>query len=108
MSKKLSQEEVLLDIKRAFILAKALNYQFVHIREHLSTPLKKAANEAKSRNSYFIKLIEYSFQKRKVSDKFVEGEDELAFQLLEELEQIEELKQKIKDVNQQSLSSSNP
>ena len=97
---KLSREEVLLDIKRAFVIAKALNYQYVHIREHLSPELKKAVNEAKSRNSYFIKQIEDSFRKNKIDNSFLEAEDELSFQLLEKLE---EIKTNITDVNQQNL-----
>jgi hypothetical protein len=96
----MSKEEKLLDVKRAFIIAKALNYQYVHIREDLSPELKKAANEAKAKNAHFIKLIEESFKKRNVSKEFLDGEDELSFQLLET---IENLKHEIKDVNQQNL-----
>jgi uncharacterized protein YdcH (DUF465 family) len=96
----MSKEEKLLDVKRAFIIAKALNYQYVHIREDLSPELKKAANEAKAKNAHFIKLIEESFKKRNVSKEFLEAEDELSFQLLET---IEKLKHEIKDVNQQNL-----
>ena len=96
----MSKEEKLLDVKRAFIIAKALNYQYVHIREDLSPELKKAANEAKAKNAHFIKLIEESFKKRNVSKEFLEAEDELSFQLLET---IENLKHEIKDVNQQNL-----
>jgi hypothetical protein len=97
----MKQEEILLDVKRAFVIAKALNYQYVHIREHLSPELRKAVNEAKSRNSYFIKLIEESFLKRKVDKTFLDGEDELSFQILEKLE---EIKNTITNVDQQSLS----
>jgi uncharacterized protein YdcH (DUF465 family) len=96
----MSKEEKLLDVKRAFIIAKALNYQYVHIREDLSPELKKAANEAKAKNAHFIKLIEESFKKRNVPKEFLEAEDELSFQLLET---IEKLKHEIKDVNQQNL-----
>ena len=96
----MSKEEKLLDVKRAFIIAKALNYQYVHIREDLSPELKKAVNEAKAKNAHFIKLIEESFKKRNVSKEFLEAEDELSFQLLEK---IENLKHEIKDVNQQNL-----
>lgn len=109
MTKEEKQKQILLDVKRAFVLAKALNYQYIHIREELSPELRKAVNEAKAKNSYFIKLIEDSFKKRKQSD-FLEGEDELSFQLLEMIEQINQvnnLKNEIKDVNQQNLYSSN-
>jgi hypothetical protein len=107
MTKEEKQKQVLLDVKRAFVLAKALNYQYIHIREDLSPELRKAVNEAKAKNSYFIKLIEDSFKKRKQSD-FLDGEDELSFQLLEMIEQLNEVKNEIKDVNQQNLYPSNP
>jgi hypothetical protein len=107
MTKEEKQKQVLLDVKRAFVLAKALNYQYIHIREDLSPELRKAVNEAKAKNSYFIKLIEDSFKKRKQSD-FLDGEEELSFQLLEMIEQLNEVKNEIKDVNQQNLYTSNP
>ena len=107
MNKEEKQKQVLLDVKRAFVLAKALNYQYIHIREELSPELRKAVNEAKAKNSYFIKLIEDSFKKRKQSD-FLDGEDELSFQLLEMIEQLNQVKNEIKDVNQQNLYTSNP
>ena len=107
MTKEEKQKQVLLDVKRAFVLAKALNYQYIHIREELSPELRKAVNEAKAKNSYFIKLIEDSFKKRKQSD-FLDGEEELSFQLLEMIEQLNEVKNEIKDVNQQNLYPSNP
>lgn len=106
MTKEEKQKQVLLDVKRAFVLAKALNYQYIHIREDLSPELRKAVNEAKAKNSYFIKLIEDSFKKRKQSD-FLDGEEELSFQLLEMIEQLNEVKNEIKDVNQQNLYTSN-
>lgn len=96
----MSKEEKLLDVKRAFVIAKALNYQYVHIREDLSPELKKAVNEAKAKNAYFIKLIEETFKKRNVPQEFLDGEDELSFQLLE---MMENLKNEIKNVNQQNL-----
>ena len=107
MTKEEKQKQVLLDVKRAFVLAKAINYQYIHIREDLSPELRKAVNEAKAKNSYFIKLIEDSFKKRKQSD-FLDGEEELSFQLLEMIEQLNEVKNKIKDVNQQNLYPNNP
>jgi hypothetical protein len=105
MNKEEKQKQILLDVKRAFVLAKALNYQYIHIREDLSPELRKAASEAKAKNSYFIKLIEDSFKKRKQSD-FLDGEDELSFQLLEMIEQLNQVKNEIKDVNQQNLYTS--
>jgi len=100
------KKEILLDIKRAFVLAKALNYQYMYVREFLSPELKKSVNEAKAKNSHFIKLIEDGFIRKGMSKEFIDAEDELSFQILEELEKINKLKTEIKDVNQQNLHSS--
>ena len=106
---KLSKErakEILLDVKRAFVIAKALNYQYMYIRDELSPELKKAVNEAKAKNAYFIKLIEDGFIKRGLGKHFIDAEDELSFQVLEELEKLNQLKSEIKDVDQQNLYTS--
>jgi len=80
------EEQELQDIRRAYLLARALNTQYLFIREFVNPDLKKAINEAKAKNAYFIKTLDDLFKKRKVSNKFVESEEEIAFQLLEELE----------------------
>lgn len=108
-------EKIGLDIKRAFLLAKALNFQFIHIRDHVNPEMKKIINEAKSRNSYFIKKIEEKFEKKKIKKSFVQGEEEFSFLILEEMEKLgdkiqlsdlENILNEIKDVNQQNLHSS--
>jgi hypothetical protein len=75
------------EIRRAYILAKALNFQYQFIREIISDDLVKAINEAKAKNSYFIKLIDQRFEKRHLMGQ-LEQDDELAFQFLEQIEKI--------------------
>jgi hypothetical protein len=85
MKKRPSDEEVLADIRRAYVLAKALNVQYQFIREYINPDLIKVINNAKSANSFFIKKIDQAFSKRRLEDQ-LEKEEELAFRLLEELE----------------------
>ena len=85
MSKRPSDEEVLADVRRAYVLAKALNIQYQFIREYVNPNLVKAINTAKSSNSFFIKQIDATFSRHRLT-KQLENEEELAFQLLEELE----------------------
>jgi hypothetical protein len=75
------------EIRRAYILAKALNVQYQFIREIISDDLVKAINEAKAKNSYFIKLIDQRFEKRHAMGQ-LEQDEELAFQFLEQIEKI--------------------
>jgi hypothetical protein len=83
---KLTEEEKLKDIRRAYVLARALNIQYQWIREFLSPELKKAASNAKAANSFFIKQIDDAFKKKLSDDSLINKEEELAFKLLEELE----------------------
>lgn len=84
----LSEEQKLKDIRRAYVLARALNIQYQWIREFLNPELKKAANDAKAANSYFTKKIDDAFKRRLREDKLINEEEELAFKLLEELEKL--------------------
>jgi hypothetical protein len=83
---KLTEEQKLKDIRRAYVLARALNIQYQWIREFLSPELKKAAGNAKAANSFFIKQIDDAFKKKLSDDSLINKEEELAFKLLEELE----------------------
>jgi len=85
MSKKPSEEQILADIKRAYVLARALNIQYQFIREYVNPDLYKAISNAKGTNSYFIKQIDVAFNKHNLGSQ-LEKEEELAFRLLEELE----------------------
>jgi hypothetical protein len=89
MSKKPSEEQILADIRRAYVLARALNIQYQFIREYVNKDLYKTISSAKGTNSYFIKQIDLAFGKNKMTDK-IEEEEELAFRLLEELEKLQD------------------
>ena len=66
-----------------------MQYQF--IRELVNPELKKSVNEARAKNSYFVKIVNEYFSKRRVTGSFVDDEEELAFQFLEELDKITKL-----------------
>ena len=85
MSKKPSEEQILADIRRAYVLARALNIQYQFIREYVNPDLYKAISSAKGTNSFFMKQIDLAFGKHKLGSQ-LEKEEELAFKLLEELE----------------------
>ena len=85
MSKKPSEQQILADIRRAYVLARALNIQYQFIREYVNTDLYKAISSAKGTNSFFMKQIDLAFGKHKLGSQ-LEKEEELAFKLLEELE----------------------
>ena len=87
---KLSEEQKLKDIRRAYVLARALNIQYQWVREFLNPELKKAANNAKAANAFFIKQIDDVFKKRLRDGKLIDAEEELAFKLLEELEKLQD------------------
>ena len=89
MTKKPSEEQVMKDVRRAYLLAKALNIQYQFIREYLNPDLIKAINNAKASNSFFIKQIELAFFKRNLKN-LLDIDEELAFVLLEELEKTDE------------------
>jgi len=80
-----SEEQVMKDVRRAYLLAKALNVQYQFIREYLNPELIKAINNAKASNSFFIKQIEAAFTKRNMK-YMLDIDEELAFTLLEQLE----------------------
>ena len=86
---KINEEEVLRDVRRAYVLAKALNTQYVWIREFVGPSFKKPISDAKAANSYFIKQIDELFKKHKVSRDFIDQEEEISFKVLEALEQFE-------------------
>lgn len=75
------------DVRRAYILARVLNVQYQFIRDFVNDDLRKAINEAKARNSHFIKQIDEKFKKHYVSTQ-IDTDEELGFQLLEHLEQL--------------------
>lgn len=75
------------DVRRAYILARVLNVQYQFIRDFVNPDLRKAINEAKSRNSFFIKQIDEKFKKHHQS-KQIDEDEELGFQLLEHLEKL--------------------
>ena len=85
MSKKPSEQQILADIRRAYVLARALNIQYQFIREYVNVDLYKAISSAKGTNSFFMKQIDLAFGKHKLGSQ-LEKEEELAFKLLEELE----------------------
>jgi hypothetical protein len=86
----LSEEQKLKDIRRAYVLARALNIQYQWVREFLNPELKKAANNAKAANAFFIKQIDEAFKRRLRDGNLIDAEEELAFKLLEELEKKED------------------
>jgi hypothetical protein len=60
-------------------------YEF--IKHDVNSEIRKAALEAKAKNNYFIKLVDDSFRKRKVSENFISSEEEVSFEVLEKLYQ---------------------
>jgi len=82
------KELELKEIRKAYILARALNVQYQFIREFVNPDLKKSVNEAKAKNAHFIKMLNDYFSKRRVNETFIDEEEELAFQFLEELDKI--------------------
>jgi hypothetical protein len=83
--KKPTEEQIIKDVRRAYLLAKALNFQYQFIREYVNTDLYKAISSAKGTNSFFIKQIDLAFGKHRLKSQ-LEKDEELAFRLLEELE----------------------
>lgn len=72
------------EIRRTYILARALNVQLQFIKEYVSDDLRDAINQARAKNNYFIKQIDNRLEMKK-HHKQIEQEEELAFQLLENL-----------------------
>lgn len=81
-------EEELREVRKTYIIALALNIQYKFIKEYVNQDLKKAINEAKAKNSHFIKIIDQYMQKRRVSQDFINEEEEQAFKYLEELDKL--------------------
>ena len=75
------------DVRRAYILARVLNVQYQFIRDYVNPDLRKAINEAKSRNAFFIKQIDEKFKKHRQTGQ-IDEDEELGFQLLEHLENL--------------------
>lgn len=94
------KQQQLKDIRRAYVLARALNIQYVWIREFANPKLVKPINNAKAANSFFIKQIDESFMDIKKGKDIISKEEEMAFKALELLEteeiidKLEELKKK--------------
>ena len=78
-------DEQLKEVRRTYVLARAINTQYQFIRDFVNPDLRKAINEAKAKNAYFVKILDGYLQKRNASDQ-IEEDEELAFILLEELE----------------------
>lgn len=72
------------EIRRTYILARALNVQLQFIKEFVNDDLKDAVNQARAKNNYFIKQIDTHLEMKK-HHKQIEQDEELAFQLLEQL-----------------------
>ena len=85
------KESELKEIRKAYILAKALNVQYQFIRELVNPELKKSVNEAKAKNSHFIKIMNNYFSEKNITSELLDDEEELAFQFLEELDKITKL-----------------
>lgn len=81
-------EEELREVRKTYIIALALNIQYKFIKEYVNQDLKKAINEAKAKNSHFIKIIDQYMQKRRVGQDFINEEEEQAFKYLEELDKL--------------------
>lgn len=95
MTKKPSEAQILKDVRRAYVLARALNIQYQFIREYVNVDLYKTISSAKGTNSYFIKQIDLAFGRKNLIDQ-LDYDEEMAFKLLEELEKLEELETKKK------------
>ena len=91
------REQEVLDIRRAYLLARALNTQYTFISEFVTPELRKAINEANAKNYHFIKTLDGIFDKKRIPQEFKEKEEETAFELLELLEK--------KDVSKPHLSA---
>jgi hypothetical protein len=82
------------DVRRAYILARVLNVQYQFIRDFVNADLRKSINEAKAKNSHFIKQIDEKFKKHYLSSQ-TDNDEELGFQLLEHLEKLMDPKKEL-------------
>lgn len=74
-------------IRRTYILARALNVQLQFIKEFINEDLRDSINQARAKNNYFIKQIDNRLE-IKNHIKQIEQDEELAFKLLEQIEQL--------------------
>jgi hypothetical protein len=81
------EEDILKHIRKTYLLAKAASTMYEFIKHDVNSEVRKAALEAKAKNNYFIKLVDDSFRKRKVSENFISSEEEVSFEVLEKLYQ---------------------
>jgi hypothetical protein len=88
MTKKPSEAQILKDVRRAYVLAKALNIQYQYIREYVNVDMYKTISTAKGTNSYFIKQIDLAFGRKNVENQ-LDYDEQMAFKILEELEELE-------------------
>ena len=78
------KDEEIKEVRRTYLLARALNTQYQFIREFVNPDLKKAINEAKAKNAHFIMILDGYLEKKDLNQ--IAEDEELAFLLLEELE----------------------
>lgn len=80
-------QDIIKEIRRAYILARALNVQYQYIREYVNADLKKYINEARAKNNFYIQKIDESFNLKNQKQQ-IQHDEELAFQLLEQIEKL--------------------
>lgn len=81
-----------LNIRRTYLMAKALNYQIAWLRDKVEPDVKKILNEAKAKNSHLIQRFGNT-----LSTDAKRILDEVSFELLDEIwEKFKETKDKDK------------
>lgn len=80
-------QEQIKQIRRTYILARALNVQLQFIKDFINEDLRDSINQARAKNNYFIKQIDNRLE-IKNHIKQIEQDEELAFKLLEQIEQL--------------------
>jgi hypothetical protein len=79
------QDLILKDVRKTYLLAKAVSIMYEAIKHDVSPEIRKAALEAKAKNNFFIKLIDESFRRRNVSENFINLEEDLSFDILDKM-----------------------
>ena len=79
------EERALKHIRKTYLLAKAVSIMYEAVKHDLTSEIRKAALEAKAKNNYFIKLVDESFKRKKVSQEFLEFEENLSFEVIDKL-----------------------
>jgi len=79
------EELVLKDVRKTYLLAKAVSIMYEAIKHDVSPEIRKATLEAKAKNNFFIKLIDESFRRRNVSENFINLEEDLSFDILDKM-----------------------